>query len=109
MSLDEARSFVHDLCMEIEVDVPEVIVKKIGKGFAACASHEAYTIVLGTKSTTTLTLCHELAHLLCDQGEGHHEDWRTTFVRLVRSSISVETAALLHTLYNRCDLPTGWH
>lgn len=107
VSLHGARAFVDAICEDLGVDTPEVIVKSV-RGFTACASHSAYTIVLSTKSISTMVLCHELAHLLCGEGEGHHENWRTTFVRLARRFVSVEHGALLHTLYNRCDLPTAW-
>lgn len=107
VSLHGARAFVDAMCEELGVDTPEVIVKRV-RGITACASHSAYTIVLSTATISTMVLCHELAHLLTDENEGHHEEWRTTFVRLARRFISVEHGALLHTLYNRCDLPTAW-
>lgn len=107
VSLHGAREFVDAICADLGVNTPEVIVKNI-RGFTACASHDAYTIVLSKDTISTMVLCHELAHLLCDESEGHHDEWRTTFVRLARRFISVEHGALLHTLYNRCDLPTAW-
>ena len=108
LNLSTAQRFLSDLCMEVSVDEPELIVKRIGGGFSACASHEHYTIVLSTKTTNGLELCHELAHLMSGKGVGHHEDWRTNFVRLARIGVSVEHGALLHSLYNRCDLPCRW-
>lgn len=103
-----AQAFIDDLCDDMEIDSPEVIVNEIKGGFVACASKDHYAIILSTNNTDVLTLCHELAHLLCPKGEGHNEEWRTTFVRLARRYVSVEHGALLHTLYNRCDLPTAW-
>lgn len=108
MASDNAQSFIDDICDDLEIDAPSVIVEKISGGFVACASQKHYAIILSTKSTDALTLCHELAHLLCPKDEGHNEEWRTTFVRLARRYVSVEHGALLHTLYNRCDLPTAW-
>lgn len=108
VSVTEARSFIHDVCMEMDLDVPDVVVSRIRGGFTACASHDNHAIVLSSQSTNRLILCHELAHLICMKGEGHHEEWRTTFVSLARRFISVEHGALLHALYNRCDLPTSW-
>ena len=108
LSVHEAQTFVDGVCDAENLDAPEVLVARVGRGFAACASHERHAIVLSTKHTSALTALHELAHLLCDENEGHHEEWRGTFVRLVRRYISVEHGALLHTLYNRCGLPTAW-
>lgn len=107
IGLDSARRFIEEVSMEVDIDMPEVVRKSV-RSFEACASHNAYTIVLSRSTCTTLTLCHELAHLMCGAGEGHHEQWRSTFVRLARRFISVEHGALLHNLYNKHDLPCEW-
>lgn len=107
VDLDGARDFIDAICADLDINTPTVVVQAL-RGFSACASHEKQTIVLSTKSTTTMVLCHELAHLMCGSDEGHHDEWRSTFIRLARRFISVEHGALLHTLYNRCDLPCAW-
>jgi hypothetical protein len=108
VTADDAQTFIDGVCADLDLVAPEVIVKRVGRGFLACASHEHHAIIVSTPSIDLLTLCHELAHLICMTGEGHHDEWRTTFVGLARRFVSVEHGALLHTLYNRCDLPTAW-
>lgn len=107
VDLDGARDFIDSICADLDIDTPGVTVQAL-RGFSACASHERNSIILSKKLTTTMVLCHELAHLICGSDEGHHDEWRSTFVRLARRFISVEHGALLHTLYNRCDLSCAW-
>ena len=110
VSVFEARRFIENICDERSVDTP--IVQSVsaigGASFVACASHKHYTISLKGKQTK-LTLCHELAHLLCDSDVGHEEPWRSLFVDITRQHIGVEQGAFLHSLYTRLDLPTQWN
>lgn len=103
-----ARDFVKDVCLGVGADIPDVVRGKIGKGFSATASKEHGVITLGSSVTSTLTLCHELAHILVSENVGHHKEWRDQFVYLTRHAVSVEHGALLHTLYTRSGLPTDW-
>lgn len=107
IGLADARAFVERVCLDEEVDVPDVVQHRL-RNFTACARHDSHTIVLSDSTTTTLVLCHELAHLIEGKGVGHTDSWRDQFVHLVRRHVSVDHGALLHSLYQRCDLPTAW-
>lgn len=103
-----AREFIEGVCLGIGADIPEVVRGKIDKNFTATASKKHNVITLGASTTSTLTLCHELAHILVSENVGHHKEWRDKFVYLVRHAVSVEHGALLYTLYTRSGLPTDW-
>lgn len=107
VSLEEARAFIERVCLDEGHDVPEIVHHAM-RAFTACAKHDAYTIVLGERSTNVLTLCHELAHLIEGKGVGHDGPWRDQFVHLARRHVSLEHGALLHNLYQRCGLRTAW-
>lgn len=104
-----AQAFIADVANEIGADIPEIVREKISDRFVACASHERYVIVLGASTVSTLTLCHEFAHLLVSKTAGHRKEWRNQFVNLARSFVSCEHGALLVHLYNRVGLDTHWN
>ena len=107
LNLDEARAFIEYVCDIEDIDAPSVERPEyLSKRFSACASRKDYFIAV-KGDVTTLTLCHELAHCLTD--DGHGEQWRTVFVRLARTHVSVEHGALLYALYSRLDLPVKWN
>jgi hypothetical protein len=108
VDLNGARSFISDLCLDLEVDVPSVERRKIDGRFVACASYSHYEITFRASTVSTLTLCHELSHLLVSQHAGHHKEWRNKFVDIARQAVSFEHGALLYNLYNRCGLNTAW-
>ena len=106
LSLDEARVFIEYVCDIEDIDSPRVERPEyLNKRFLACASKSGYYIAVNGRAST-LTLCHELAHCLTD--DGHGEEWRTKFIHLVRTHVSVEHGALLHALYTRLNLPAKW-
>lgn len=107
LSLNEARAFIEYVCDIEDIDVPSVERPEyLNKRFNACASKTGYFIAINGRATT-LTLCHELAH--CLTSDGHGEEWRTKFVHLARTHVSVEHGALLHALYTRLNLPAKWN
>lgn len=107
LSLDEARAFIESVCDLEDIDVPSVVRPEyLNKRFSACASKKDYFIAVNGR-VTTLTLCHELAHCLTD--DGHGEEWRTKFIHLARTHVSVEHGALLYALYTRLNLPAEWN
>lgn len=107
IDIHTARRVVEAVCLAEDVNVPTVhSVRHIGNNFLACASQEKYFIALQGKQTR-LTLLHELAHCLSAE-RGHGEEWRSTFVHLVRNHIGVEQAGFLASLYRQVNLPTKW-
>ncbi len=107
LNLDEARAFIEYVCDIEDIDAPRVERPVyLSSRFSACASRNDYFIAVNG-DVTTLTLCHELAH--CLTSDGHGEEWRTVFVRLARTHVSVEHGALLYALYNRLNLPVKWN
>lgn len=103
----ESRRFIEQVCEVEDIETPAVLVAEyISNNCQATANATEYRIALKGKQTH-LTLLHELAHLIA-KGAGHTEPWRTVFVRLVRTHISVEHAGLLHSLYARLDLASDW-
>lgn len=107
LSLDEARAYIENVCDIEDIDAPRVEKPAyLNKRFSACASRKDYFIAVNG-NVSALTLCHELAHCLTD--DGHGEEWRTVFVRLARTHVSVEHGALLYALYSRLNLPVKWN
>lgn len=105
LSFSQAQILIDEIASDANINTPTVLRLRSDSRWAGTASHEAHCIHL--KGTTTrLTVCHEVAHILA--GFGHDEWWRTKFVALVRKYISVDHASLLHTLYNRSGLLTEW-
>lgn len=105
LSFDQATNLIDEIASDVDIDPPTVLRLRSDSRWAGTASHEAHCISL--KGTTTrLTVCHEMAHILA--GFGHDEWWRTKFVALVRRYVSVQHASLLHSLYNRSGLLTEW-
>lgn len=106
LGLGEARAFIEHVCDLEDIDVPRVENPAyLNKRFVACASEKDYFIAV-KGDVTTLTLCHELAH--CLTTDGHGEQWRTKFVHLARTHVSVQHGALIHALYTRLNLPADW-
>jgi hypothetical protein len=107
LTFDESRAFIEYICDIEDIDSPRVERPEyLNKRFIACASKSKYLIALNGK-VSTLTLCHELAHCLTDNGHG--EEWRTKFIHLARTHVSIEHGALLYALYTRLNLPAKWN
>lgn len=107
LTLDESRAFIESVCDIEDIDAPSVERPEyMSARVLACASDLGYFIAL-KRPVSTLTLCHELAH--CLTNDGHGEQWRTKFVHLARTHVSVEHGALLHALYTRLNLPAKWN
>lgn len=107
LTINDARDFIESVCDLEDIDAPRVETPLyLNKRFSACASKKDYFIAVNG-AVSTLTLCHELAHCLTD--DGHGEEWRTKFVHLARTHVSVEHGALLYALYTRLNLPAKWN
>lgn len=105
VSFDQACDLIDEIAFDCNINAPTVLRLRSDSRWAGTASHEAHCVSL-KGSTTLLTVCHEMAHILA--GFGHDEWWRTKFVALVRKYVSVDHASLLHVLYNRSGLLTEW-
>lgn len=74
--------------------------------WAGVACQESHAIGISNAKTSALLLCHELAHIVSGTS-GHGEEWRTSFIGIVRRHVSVQHASLLYTLYQRVGLTVG--
>lgn len=86
-----------------DIDFPQLHIARASRTTAASASLESHSICVRSRQTTTATLLHELAHLICG-AQSHGVLFRDEFVRLARFHISVSYAALLHTLFTSVGL-----
>ncbi len=107
LTFEESQAFIESVCDIEDIDAPSVVRPEyMSARVLACASDIGYFIAL-KRRVSTLTLCHELAH--CLTKDGHGEQWRTKFIHLARTHVSVEHGALLYALYTRLNLPAKWN
>ena len=95
LTLTEANVWLAMIAEAEGVDSPLVFKSKMSKNFVALAISTEWCIAVRESNPTQLLLLHEMAHLLC-ANKNHGIEFRTEFVRLMRSYISFTHAAALH-------------
>ena len=92
------QQWVINVCMAEDLDPPHIFVQRATPRTLASASPETNTICIRGRNTTHATLLHEISHVAATAHE-HNQHFRDHFIRLSRSHISVQYAAMLHALY----------
>lgn len=100
-----AQGFVDSVCYREDIDPPQILRGRSQK-VRATADLDSWTICVQERNTTTSVLLHEIAHLSVGV-DSHGVLFRDELVRLLRAHVSVEHAALLHSLFLRLSLDIG--
>lgn len=99
----EIQSWVENICHTEDIDVPAISFSRKRPTAHGLAMVDTHDICFFGKEIRQSTVLHELAHLSI-RTRGHSVLFRDELVRLTRAHISVEYAALLHSLFTHCDL-----
>jgi hypothetical protein len=99
------QGFVDSVCHREDIDPPQILRGRSQK-VRATADLDSWTICVQERNTTTSVLLHEIAHLSVGV-DSHGVLFRDELVRLLRAHVSVEHAALLHSLFLRLSLDIG--
>jgi hypothetical protein len=96
LSLAEAQALVNKISHAEDIDPPNVLHLPISRQLDALAVPEDRVIVVRTRRPTQLTVVHEMAHFIGDLG--HCSKFRTMYLRLVRTHISIDHFLALESL-----------
>lgn len=94
----EARQLLERICHAEDLDVPRLEFARKRVTALAATVVEDNTICVFGRHTTLSTLLHEIAHTSV-RTHDHGVLFRDELVRLTRAHLSVEYAALLHSLF----------
>lgn len=109
MDRHDVDGFVHDVCSLHDINIPRVAVEPSSSRVIGLAAVDDHLLCLARKSSSVLTVLHEIAHFLA-VNDGHGRRFRGAFTTLVREHVGVEHASLLHTLYKSVGLDIApWH
>lgn len=97
---EQLVDLITNICQREDIDTPDVRMQRASTTSLASADLEHHTLCFRGRDTTLLTVLHEIAHLIVGV-DSHGVLFRDELVRLVRSHIGVEHAALLY--QTMCD------
>lgn len=100
------QQWVITVCTAEDLDPPLILVQRATPRTLASASPETNTICIRGRTTTHATLLHEISHVAASAHQ-HDQHFRDQLIRLTRSHISVQYAAMLHALYDGVGLPVA--
>ncbi len=100
------QKWVIGVCTAEDLDPPHIVVQRASPKTLASASPESNTICIRGRNTTHATLLHEISHVAASAHQ-HDQLFRDHLIRLTRSHISVQYAAMLHSLYVGVGLPVA--
>ena len=102
--LDESQlqEFVFSISHRENIE-PPFVVNTHTRRTRASADLDSWTMCVSNRSVTTSVVLHELAHFAVGI-DSHGVLFRDELVRLVRAHVSLEHAALLHTLFHQVGL-----
>ncbi|MCX6528651.1 MAG: hypothetical protein NTZ76_00830 [Actinobacteria bacterium] len=89
--MSEASTWLRDICEQEDLDVPHLDSHALPQRIEAVAIAETWCILVNGVAPTQHTILHELAHL-------------SQLVSYIRRYISLEHAALLHSLFVNAQL-----
>jgi hypothetical protein len=99
----EAERLMEHICHAEDLDVPRLEFARRRTTAQASTFIDDNTICIFGRQTTLSTLLHEIAHTSV-RTDSHGVLFRDELVRLTRLHLSVEYAALLHSLFVGLDL-----
>lgn len=98
MREEELESWLHAVCHREDIDIPDLQIARARTRSLASTDIDSNVICLYGRNTTLSTLIHEVAHASV-RIPSHGVLFRDELVRLTRAHLSVDYAALLHSLF----------
>jgi len=99
----DLEPWLQQVCTREDIDTPHIIVARVTKTSVASALTDVNAICIRGKNTSVATVLHEVAHIVVSV-DSHGVLFRDELVRLCRAHISVEYAAMLHSVYSGLGL-----
>jgi hypothetical protein len=103
MSRQEIQPWIEKVCHTEDLDVPEMLFQRARKNSLGVSYVDEHAMCLFGREIRQSTVLHELAHLSA-KAQHHGVLFRDELVRLTRAHLSVDYAALLHSLFVGCEL-----
>jgi hypothetical protein len=103
MTTQEIQPWVEKVSHAEDLDVPHLQFGRQRKTSLGVSYLDDHAMCLFGREIRQSTVLHELAHLSV-RAEGHGVLFRDELVRLTRSHLSIDYAALLHSLFVGCSL-----
>ncbi len=103
MTPHEVQPWIENICHAEDLDVPLMQFGRKRKTSLGVSYLDEHAMCLFGREIRQSTVLHELAHLSV-KSEGHGVLFRNELVRLTRAHLSIEYAALLHSLFTGCNL-----
>jgi hypothetical protein len=103
MTVDHISSWMEQVCEIEDIDMPVVLSLSGRSRVSGSADIDSNVVCLQGRSPSTAVALHELAHVV-SRSPDHTRDFRTCLVGLWRRHLSVEHAAMLHSLYVSTEL-----
>ena len=103
MSEDEMSTWITEVCEREDVDVPVLVILPKKGRIAASTNISGNMICLHARTPSVAVVLHELAHVV-SRAPDHDARFRSSVIGIWRRHLSVEHAALLHSLYSATEL-----
>lgn len=103
MSREEVQPWIENVCHTEDFDVPDMLFGRKRATALGVSYVDEHAMCLFGREIRQSTVLHELAHLSV-KAHGHGVLFRNELIRLTRSHLSLEYAALLHSLFVGCNL-----
>lgn len=103
MSVSETEPWIETVCHTEDLDIPQLQFGRKRPTSLGASFIEEHAMCLFGREIRQSTVLHELAHLSV-KANGHGVLFRNELVRLTRAHLSVDYAALLHSLFIGCSL-----
>jgi hypothetical protein len=103
MVREEIQPWIEAVCHTEDLDIPDMIFGRKRPNSLGVSYVEDHAMCLFGREIRQSTVLHELAHLSV-KAENHGVLFRDELVRLTRAHLSVDYAALLHSLFVGCNL-----
>ncbi len=103
LSGDELTTWIADVCEQEDVDVPVLVLLSREGPIAGSTDIDNNVMCLRGRTPSVAVALHELAHVV-SRASNHDVCFRSSLVGLWRRHLSLEHAALLHSLYRATEL-----
>lgn len=103
MTPQEVQPWIENICHTEDIDVPVLEFGRKRKTALGVSLLDDHAMCLFGREIRQSTVLHELAHL-SSGAHGHGVLFRNELIRLTRAHLSLDYAALLHSLFVGCDL-----